>query len=100
MSTGEHWRALECSPVLSSALQCSPELSSALQCSPEPSSDLESTGEHWRALDKNEEETTRERTGIGCEIGGGSCLEDSGSSLLKLSPLLLSYLPFFFLLSF
>ena len=43
-----------------------------------------------RTKDWNEEETTRERTGIGCEIGGGSCLEDSGSSLLKLSPLLLS----------
>ena len=58
-----------CSPVLSSVLQCSPVLSSSLQCSPEPSSDLESTGEHWRALDKNEEETTREGTIIGCELG-------------------------------
>ena len=55
-----------------------------------------------RTKDWNEEETTRERTSIGCEIlfWGGSCLADSGSSLLKLSPLILSYLPFFSLLSF
>ena len=47
-----------------------------------------------RTKDWNEEETTRERTSIGCEIWGGwSCLADSGSSLLKFS-LLLFYLIF------
>ena len=61
-------------------------------------------GEHTkekRTKDWNEEETTRERTSIGCEIWGGVLFGRLGIlSSQILSSLILSYLPFFSLLSF